>query len=82
MNFRKVFKSYNSRYLAPYNYAKPLYNKGTYDSLECSYEDIEKLFEPNKGVNKKASKPSREVGARALARATSAGSLKPIEIKK
>ena len=45
MNFKKVFKSYDSRYLSKYNYDKPLYNKGTYTSLKVDYNDLVSYFE-------------------------------------
>lgn len=45
MNFNKVFKSYDSRYLAKYNYKKPLSNKGVYSDKKVSYEDLVGVFE-------------------------------------
>lgn len=45
MNFNKVFKAYDSRYLSNYNYNKPLINKGTYDSLKVDYNDLLPYFE-------------------------------------
>ena len=60
MFFKKVFKAYDSRYLARYNYEKPLLNKGSYSSLKMTYDDIKPLFEPEK-------KKSGSNGGRALA---------------
>lgn len=48
INFNRVYKSYDSRYLANYNYEKPLYNKGTYTSLKMDYNDLEPFFEGKK----------------------------------
>lgn len=45
MNFRKVFSSYDSRYLSKYNYNKPLLNKSTYTSLKVDYDDLVPYFE-------------------------------------
>ena len=45
MNFNKVFKSYDSRYLSKYNYNKPLYDKGCYTSLKVDYNDLVSYFE-------------------------------------
>ena len=45
INFKRVYNSYDSRYLSNYNYGKPLYNKGTYDSLKVDYEELRCLFE-------------------------------------
>lgn len=47
MNFNKVFKAYDSRYLSNYNYNKPLINKGTYNSLKVDYEELIPYFEGN-----------------------------------
>jgi len=40
----KVFKSYNSTYLAPLNENKPLLNKGTFSKLEVTKEQLNKVF--------------------------------------
>ena len=45
MNFNKVFKAYDSRYLSNYNYKKPLMDKGTYNSLKVDYEELLPYFE-------------------------------------
>lgn len=45
MNFRKVFEAYDSRYLAKYNYSKPLLNKGKYKELKVEYNDLVGYFE-------------------------------------
>lgn len=45
INFRKVFNSYDSRYLSKYNYNKPLYDKGCYTSLKVDYKDLVSYFE-------------------------------------
>lgn len=63
MNFNKVFKSYDSRYLAEYNYKKPLYKSIPYTSLKMEYEDIAPIFEQE----------GRAVGGGALAPATAKG---------
>ena len=44
MNFNKVFSSYDSRYLAEFNYHKPLYPSIPYESLKMTYEDIAPIF--------------------------------------
>ena len=45
INFKKVFKSYDSRYLSKYNYDKPLYDYGCYTSLKVDYKDLVSYFE-------------------------------------
>lgn len=45
INFNRVFKSYDSRYLSNYNYDQPLYDKGTYKSLKVDYKDLVSYFE-------------------------------------
>lgn len=45
MNFRKLFKSYDSRYLSEYNYNRPLLNKGTWTSLKVEYKDLVDIYE-------------------------------------
>lgn len=45
INFKKVFSAYDSRYLSKYNYDKPLFDKGTYDSLKVEYNDLVTYFE-------------------------------------
>ncbi len=45
INFKRVYNSYDSRYLSKYNYGKPLYNRGTFKSLKVDYEDLRPLFE-------------------------------------
>ena len=45
MNFNKVFKAYDSRYLSRYNYAKKLCDKGVYNSFKLSLDDLIKIFE-------------------------------------
>ena len=45
INFKRVYNSYDSRYLSNYNYGKPIYNKGTYKSLKVDYEELRGLFE-------------------------------------
>lgn len=40
----KVFKSYNSTYLAPLNTDKPLLDKGTFHTLEVSREELKNVF--------------------------------------
>lgn len=52
INFKKVYQSYDSRYLSNYNYEKPLYNKGTYTSLKMEYKDLEPYFEGKKKKKK------------------------------
>lgn len=44
-NFRKVFNAYDSRYLAKYNYNKPLYDRGCYTNMKVDYEDLKPYFE-------------------------------------
>lgn len=41
---RKVFKSYNSKYLKVLNINKPLYNKGTFSSLTLSDKEIKYIY--------------------------------------
>lgn len=48
INFKRVYNSYDSRYLSNYNYQKPLYNRGTYTSLKMDYKDLEPFFEEKK----------------------------------
>ncbi len=43
-NHKKVFKSYDSRYLAKYNYDKPLINKGKYNNLKIDKEKLYEIF--------------------------------------
>lgn len=43
MNFRKVFKSYNTVYLRPLNSDKPLIDKGSYDELNLNNDDVSLL---------------------------------------
>ena len=43
INFRKVYKSYDTIYLLPLNEDKPLIDKGTYDSLILSGNDKKDL---------------------------------------
>lgn len=45
MNFNKVFNAYDSRYLAKYNYDKPLYDKGCYTNKKVDYNDLVSYFE-------------------------------------
>lgn len=45
MGFRKIFNSYDSRYLSNYNFNKPLYNRGTYNSMKVDYEDLLPYYE-------------------------------------
>ena len=40
-----IFNSYDSRYLANYNYNKPLLNKGVYENKRIEFDLLEKLFE-------------------------------------
>lgn len=48
VNFRKVYKSYDTCYLRPLNADKPLINHGSYNSIDLDDQDInvlsEKLF--------------------------------------
>ena len=41
---KKIFRAYNSTYLAPLNEDKPLLNKGTFSTLEVSKEQLNKVF--------------------------------------
>lgn len=59
INYNKVYASYDSRYLANYNYKKPLYDKGTYTSLKMNYEDLAPFFEGKK--DKKQVKKNKNV---------------------
>lgn len=43
-NRKKVYSSYDSRYLSNYNYNKPLFEEGTYNDLKIEYDYLEKLF--------------------------------------
>ncbi len=43
-NMNRVYSSYDSRYLANMNYSKPLLEKGYYDSLKTTKEDIKEIF--------------------------------------
>ena len=58
MNFNKVFSSYDSRYLAEFNYQKPLYPSVSYSSLKMSYEDIAPIFEQDGAVRRGANAPA------------------------
>lgn len=41
---RKIFKSYNSKYLNVLNIDKPLYSKGTFNKLDLTEEEVYKIF--------------------------------------
>ena len=41
---RKIFNSYNSKYLSVLNKDKPLYDKGTYKDLNLSNEEIKTIY--------------------------------------
>ena len=41
---RKIFKSYNSKYLNVLNIEKPLYSKGTFNKLDLTEEEVYKIF--------------------------------------
>lgn len=43
-NMSRVYSSYDSRYLANLNYSQPLLNKGEYDTLRTSEDDIKEIF--------------------------------------
>lgn len=58
MNFNKIFNSYDSRYLAQYNYEKPLYPSLPYKSLKMEYKDIAPIFEQDGAVGGGASAPA------------------------
>ena len=45
MNFRKIYKSYNTVYLRPLNYDKPLIKNGNYNNLNLDSDDVKKLEE-------------------------------------
>ena len=40
----RVYSSYDSRYLANLNYSQPLLNKGEYETLRTSEDDIKEIF--------------------------------------
>ncbi len=44
INFRKIYKRYNDKYMYPINRDKPLYSNDTYTSLDMSKEDIQSHF--------------------------------------
>lgn len=44
-NRRKVYNAYSSRYLSKYNYDKPLIEKGKFESLSLSMEQLKEAFE-------------------------------------
>ena len=41
---RKVFKSYDSKYLKVLNNTKPLYDRGTFNSLELTDKEIKYIY--------------------------------------
>ncbi len=60
MNFRKIFKSYDTCYLRPINASQPLIDKGTYSSLDMPDADVsmlrDVLFKNNSLQSPKAAK--------------------------
>ena len=44
-NTKKIFSSYDSRYLSNYNYGKPLLPYGTFDNMKVDLETLKMLFE-------------------------------------
>ena len=60
INFNKPFSAYDSRYLAKYNYDKPLYDKGCYDNLKVDYSDLVGYFEDGEAKKSGAFSPASE----------------------
>ncbi len=65
MNFNKVFSAYDSRYLAEYNYNKPLFPSVPYESLKMSYNDIAPIFDKDLKLSEKAVRRSASAPATA-----------------
>ena len=59
-NARSVFKSYNSKYLNVLNVDKPLYNKGTFNKLDLTEEEVYKIFGDIWTDNTKKNKKSKK----------------------